>query len=69
MNRIAIEPVERLTYTPQEVADMFGVDHKTVRRAMEKGQIPFIPIGRLKRVPKHAIMRMLAMEGGGALGE
>lgn len=69
MKSTIIEPVERLTCTAQEVADMLGVDHKTVRRAMEKGQIPFIPIGRLKRVPKHAIMRMLEIEGGGALGE
>lgn len=54
---------DRLTYSAQEVADMLGIDHKTVRRAMDLGQIPYIPIGRLKRIPRIAFNRLL--ESGG----
>lgn len=65
METLPQEPVretEKLTYSAQEVADLLGLDHKTIRRAMERGQIPYIQIGRLKRIPKRAFDRMLDLE-------
>lgn len=67
MQSETVEKPERLTYTAQEVADLIGVESKTIRRAMERGEIPCITIGRLKRVPKKALHRML--DAGGALDE
>ncbi|GEM_PF-3716826 len=64
MQSETVEKPERLTYTAQEVADLLGVEHKTVRRALEKGQIPSISIGRLKRIPRKAFHRMLDNVGG-----
>lgn len=53
---------EKLTYSAQEIADMVGVDHKTIRRAMVKGEIPYVQIGRLKRIPRPAVNRLLGLE-------
>lgn len=68
MSTIEIQRSEKLTYSTQEVADLMGVDYKTIRRAMENGDIPFIKLGRLRRVPKPALWRMLGMEEGAAVG-
>lgn len=52
----------RLTYSVREVAHMLDVDVKTVRRAMTRGQIPFVEIGRISRIPASVINRMLHIE-------
>ena len=52
----------RFTYSVREVAEMVGVDIKTIRRAMVRGQIPYVEIGRISRIPTSVVNRMLHIE-------
>ena len=69
MNRSMNEPVGRLRYTAQEVADMLGFECKTICRAMDEGEIPLIEMGRQRRIPDLALLHILEMEGGATLGK
>lgn len=50
------------TLLPKEVASVLGVDLRTVYGAIDEGQIPAIQVGRLKLVPKPALMKLLGIE-------
>jgi len=44
--------VEPLALTPEEVADALSVSRHTIYRLIERGEIPTVRIGRLRRVRK-----------------
>lgn len=43
------------TYTIAQVADMFQVDPRTVRRWIAEGKLDAFRIGRMIRIPKTAL--------------
>ena len=53
---------QRGTLSPAEVASVVGVDHRTIYRAIEDGQLPAVELGKLKRVPRIHVVRMLGLE-------
>lgn len=56
---------ELATYSVPEAGRILGVGRDAAYEAAARGEIPVIRIGRLRRVPKTALERML--ESGGLL--
>jgi excisionase family DNA binding protein len=52
---------ERLVYTVPEAGRLLGLGRNAAYAAAERGQIPTIRIGRLLRVPKVVLHRMLGI--------
>ncbi len=48
-------------YTVEEVAAIFRIPKRTVRRLIHRGELPAIRLGRLYRVPKAVIDEMFAL--------
>ena len=46
-------------FTVCEVAALLGVNHKTVRAEIAAGRIKSIPLGRLIRIPRAEVLRLL----------
>jgi excisionase family DNA binding protein len=67
-NRDTIQTVEDLTAStkgtllPKEVAAVLGVDRRTVYAAMEEGQLPSVTVGKLRLVPKKAVLDLLMLD-------
>jgi excisionase family DNA binding protein len=53
------QAAEALTISIEEAAQKLGVGRNTAYEAAHRGEIPTIRIGRLLRVPKAGIERML----------
>jgi excisionase family DNA binding protein len=51
--------VEKLAYSPNEVAEMLGVNHHTVREAIKRGEIGHVRVGRRILVPRQALETLL----------
>jgi len=51
--------VEPLALTPEEVADALSVSRHTIYRLIERGDIPTVRIGRLRRVRKVDLERWM----------
>ena len=51
---------ECVVYSVPEVGKMLGLGRNGAYAAAERGEIPIIRIGRLMRVPKVALEKMLA---------
>lgn len=45
----------------QEVAHLLGVNHKTVRERVDKGEIPSVRLGRVLRIPTAGLRPMLGL--------
>lgn len=54
--------MEPLTYSIEEVAAALGVNAETIYRAVRRGEIPFIAVGRTKRISARIVNRVL--DGG-----
>jgi excisionase family DNA binding protein len=54
------------TISVPEAARLLGVGRNAAYEAVARGQIPVIRIGRMLRVPKAALKRMLALDGSSA---
>jgi excisionase family DNA binding protein len=52
------------TVSIAEAARMSGFSQSAVRRAVRDGAIPSIKVGRLIRVPRIPLMRLLGVAGG-----
>ena len=50
---------DSLTMSLSQAARLLGISPNNALNAAKKGQIPFIRIGRLYRVPKARLMRMI----------
>ncbi len=44
-------PVERILYRPVEAAEAIGVSRARLYELMNSGEIPFVKVGNVKRVP------------------
>jgi excisionase family DNA binding protein len=56
----------KLFMTAPEVAELFRVDQRTLRRAIEDGQLDAVRIGNTTRIPTAALLRLAAIEPKGA---
>ncbi|MFB0557249.1 MAG: helix-turn-helix domain-containing protein [Dehalococcoidia bacterium] len=54
---------ERLTLTVPEAAKLLGIGRQTAYEAVRTGVIPVIRFGRVIRVPRRALERLLANAG------
>lgn len=48
--------------TVRETADLLGVDHKTVRREIERGRLPALRVGRVLRINRAELDERLAYQ-------
>ena len=55
---------DSLTMSLPQAARLLGISPNNALNAAKKGQIPFIRIGRLYRVPKARLMAMLEGDTG-----
>lgn len=67
LRRTAVQPLEcvrpeRLLYTPSEAAEALGVGRSTLYALMGKGRLPFVLIGRSRRVPVEALHTFIRNE-------
>ena len=49
----------RAALTVTEVAEVFGLDPRTVRRACEDGQLPALYVGRRVLIPRDRLLSLL----------
>ena len=52
--------VERATLTVEETAVMLGISRNTAFRAVQKGEIPSVRIGRRILIPRDVMLLLLA---------
>lgn len=55
--------VEQLTETVERVAALLGIARATAYRAVHRGEIPSVKIGRRYLVPRAALRRLLRGDG------
>jgi excisionase family DNA binding protein len=58
--------VEKLTYTVVEAAEAIGVHHITLRKAIARGDLQSVRIGKRVLIPKRAVEAFLAGQAPGA---
>ena len=51
--------VERLLYRPDEAADALGVSRSKVYELMNRGEIPWLLLGRARRVPVEELQQLI----------
>jgi excisionase family DNA binding protein len=52
-------PVQRLTYSVDEAAELLGISRTSAYEAIRKGEIPHIKIGKRILIPKSALTNLL----------
>lgn len=60
-------PTDAIFLTVQEVADLFRVTTKTVRRWINQGSLPATQIGRGWRIARSDLQQLAADRGNGVL--
>jgi excisionase family DNA binding protein len=50
--------------TVNQVADLLQVEPRTIRRNIERGDVPAKKIGRIWRIPRTFVLQFLQAEGG-----
>lgn len=55
-------PEERPWLTVAELAAITGEGQKTIRRALEEGQLPLLRVGRFMRIPTAELRRVLGLD-------
>jgi len=55
--------MDRIVYTPREVADLLGVSKTTVYRWMDTGEIPYVQMGKdaQKLIPKVPFLKKFGL--------
>lgn len=51
--------MEKLTCTVQEASEALGLHHLTVRRAIDRGELPAVRVGRRILIPRKALEAFL----------
>ena len=51
-------PVERLAYTPAEVAAAIGVTRQTIHNLIGRGELRAVKVGRCTRIPASEARRL-----------
>jgi excisionase family DNA binding protein len=59
-------PPGRLFATAPETAQLFRSDERTIRRALERGEIPGFRVGQHWRVPVAWLRQQAGLDGDGA---
>jgi excisionase family DNA binding protein len=59
-------PVRRYAYTPAEFATTLGVCRATVYNMITRGELRFVKLGRLTRIPAAELDRLLGVSSGGS---
>jgi excisionase family DNA binding protein len=54
----------RLAYSMQEVADLYGVSDRTVYTWIKTGKLRAIKVNRLVRIPREAVAELLEVGHG-----
>lgn len=54
--------MEKRTLSVREAAAILGVHHLTVRKAIARGELPGVRVGRRVLVPRRALERLLEPE-------
>lgn len=54
----------KLFMTVPEVAQLARVDQRTLRRAIEAGEIPVVRFANTVRIPTSALLRLASVEAG-----
>jgi excisionase family DNA binding protein len=49
------------TYSLSQFAAIHGVSTATIRRAVDRGEIPTVPVGARKRIPRHHVEQSLGV--------
>lgn len=49
---------------PEAAAEVFGVDERTLRRAITDGQVPGVKVGNKTLIPVPGLLRLLAADHG-----
>jgi excisionase family DNA binding protein len=55
--------------TVAQAASIFGVDVRTVARAIENGELPAVRLGRRVLIPRLPLLAVLGVTAGGAVAE
>lgn len=55
-------PVQRLTYSVDEAAELLGISRTLAYEAIRKGEIPHIKIGKRILIPQSALKNLLQIE-------
>lgn len=55
------ELLSKPVLTVQQTAEILGLNHKTVREAIENGSLTVIRLGRTIRIPTSAVRAMLGI--------
>ena len=59
MNVVMATTITEEVYTIEEVAAIFRVPVDTIRRLIQRGQLPALRLGRVYRVPKRVVAQLL----------
>jgi excisionase family DNA binding protein len=59
MNVVMATTISEEVYTVEEVAAIFCVPADTIRRLIQRGQLPALRLGRVYRVPKRIVAQLL----------
>jgi excisionase family DNA binding protein len=54
-----VEQEEREFFTPEEIAGRLQVNKMTVYRLLDRGELPYHQIGKLKRISRHDFQEYL----------
>lgn len=66
---MAFEIVQDGMLTVEKACEWLGLSRAKVYQLMERGQLPYVKIGRARRIPKRALIEFAAanMRGGWAM--
>ena len=57
-------PVERILYRPVEAAEAIGISRARLYELMNSGEIPFVKVGNVKRVPVAKLREWVDRQSG-----
>lgn len=66
MSTVPIEPIERLAYSPSELADSLGCTRQHIQNLIARGGIPSVKLGRRRLIPRAAVDALLKGGAGDA---
>ena len=55
-----LEMVDKLAYSPMEVAELLGLGRSSTYQALAKGRIPSIRVGKKILIPKAGLVKLLS---------
>ena len=59
MSNLDLKPVERLSYTAEEAAQLTGASVRSIEQSVAAGAIPHVTLGARKLIPAAALAHLL----------